>query len=41
VVVAVGELLPGDGATDGVAEAEDADLDVVALGEVAASRSPL
>ena len=41
VVVAVGELLAGDGATDGVPEAEDAHVDVVAFGEVAGEAQPV
>ena len=41
VVVAVGELLAGDGAADGIAEAEDADFDLVAFGEVAGESQPV
>jgi hypothetical protein len=41
VVVAVGQLLAGDGAADRVAEAEDPHFDVVSLGEVAGKPQPV
>jgi hypothetical protein len=40
-VVAVGELLAGDGAADGVAEAEHAHFDAITFGEATGEAQPV